>query len=418
MDENPEAVKKIMTVLIKADPQWMGEEIHKVKKAVKEGYYISRSFKNRAGPSLLQSGDITNLDSANQRLLFAGMLANNPHLLKETTDEMWQVDPDTMAEALDIIDSDGSDRKRMDHNPDALLFIAGKMLDKNPYVLERVISERHGFKLTILLAPLALIVMIFIMVKVVYHNPKESIAARKEKERRQRQKEKQKKKQERKRLVVELPGSKPKKKKKAVPKADSANKVVNQKKWKKKTKSVQPIVFVPEEVKLRKLWMDSINRVHEEAESTFKEIRQRIEAENLKRTAPKEKKPSRKSKLSDQTENTFLATDIGGKKAGKSQFIINVGATEHLYKTTKLSAGSKQSSTKMPFVDLHGMSKAEALDMLNKRLPKWVDTANRGVYPWVIQVKIICGGGNQILSEAVAAWIREKKQVSNAPQSG
>ena len=307
----------------------------------------------------------------------------------------------------------------MDHNPDVLLLIAGKMLEKNPYALENVIGHHHRNKMTVLLSPIALMVMIFIIVKFMYHNPKESIAARKEKERRQRQKEKQKKKQERKRLVLELPGSKPKKKKqKAVPKADLASKVVNQKKWKKKTKSVQPIVVVPEEVKLRKLWMDSIHRVHEEAEPTFKEIRQRIEAENLKRTAPKEKKPSRKSKLSVQTEITFLGTDIGGKKAGKSHYIVNVGATEHLYKTTKVSSASKQSSARMPYVDLHGMSKAEALDVLNKNLPKWVDTANRGMYPWVIQVKIICGGGNQILSEAVAAWIRENKQVSNAPQSG
>ena len=48
---------------------------------------------------------------------------------------------------------------------------------------------------------------------------------------------------------------------------------------------------------------------------------------------------------------------------------------------------------------------------------KWVNTAMNGNYPWVIQVKIICGGGYQILSETVDAWIREKKNVSNAPKS-
>lgn len=38
-------------------------------------------------------------------------------------------------------------------------------------------------------------------------------------------------------------------------------------------------------------------------------------------------------------------------------------------------------------------------------------------YPFVIQVKIVCGGGNQILVEAVENWIRQSKNVAMAPKS-
>jgi hypothetical protein len=45
-----------------------------------------------------------------------------------------------------------------------------------------------------------------------------------------------------------------------------------------------------------------------------------------------------------------------------------------------------------------------------------MDAAMKGEYPWVIPAVIVCGGGNQILSETVEAWIREKKNVANAPK--
>ncbi|KAL7540296.1 hypothetical protein ACHAXR_010011 [Thalassiosira sp. AJA248-18] len=41
----------------------------------------------------------------------------------------------------------------------------------------------------------------------------------------------------------------------------------------------------------------------------------------------------------------------------------------------------------------------------------------RGEYPWVIPVDIVCGGGSQILSEAVKAWIRNNRQVANRPKN-
>ena len=82
-----------------------------------------------------------------------------------------------------------------------------------------------------------------------------------------------------------------------------------------------------------------------------------------------------------------------------------------MYKTFKSSASS-------PFViDLHGLSQGEALNKLEESLPTWVETAMKGEYPWVIAVDIICGGGNQILSEVVGEWIKANRQVANRPKA-
>jgi hypothetical protein len=40
----------------------------------------------------------------------------------------------------------------------------------------------------------------------------------------------------------------------------------------------------------------------------------------------------------------------------------------------------------------------------------------RGAYPWVSSGVIICGGGNQILSEAVDQWIKNNVSVAKAPK--
>ena len=108
---------------------------------------------------------------------------------------------------------------------------------------------------------------------------------------------------------------------------------------------------------------------------------------------------------------------IGGK-AGKTQFVIQVGEVANLYKTTKPSARSSSSKTRRDdiMIDLHGL-KEEALQKLNESLPGWVDTAMKGEHPWVIPVKIVVGGGNQILADAVEDWIRTKDSVSNAPKN-
>ncbi|KAL7453171.1 hypothetical protein ACHAWC_004842 [Mediolabrus comicus] len=64
------------------------------------------------------------------------------------------------------------------------------------------------------------------------------------------------------------------------------------------------------------------------------------------------------------------------------------------------------------------MSKVEALQALRKSLPNWNDLAMKGEYPWVIPVDIICGCGNQILSEVVTDWIKtENNKVRNRPKN-
>ena len=68
-------------------------------------------------------------------------------------------------------------------------------------------------------------------------------------------------------------------------------------------------------------------------------------------------------------------------------------------------------------VDLRGMFKKEALNKMNECLPKWVQIAQRGLHRWVIPVKIICGGGNQLSSEVAESWVKETDQVAKAPKN-
>eukprot|EP00571_Detonula_confervacea_P015386 CAMPEP_0172303428 /NCGR_PEP_ID=MMETSP1058-20130122/4961_1 /TAXON_ID=83371 /ORGANISM="Detonula confervacea, Strain CCMP 353" /LENGTH=70 /DNA_ID=CAMNT_0013014235 /DNA_START=944 /DNA_END=1156 /DNA_ORIENTATION=+ len=67
-------------------------------------------------------------------------------------------------------------------------------------------------------------------------------------------------------------------------------------------------------------------------------------------------------------------------------------------------------------MDLHGFSRYKALDMLRKGLREWVNEAMKGEYPFVVAVNIICGGGNQVLSELVAQFIRDNPQFANRPK--
>ena len=90
----------------------------------------------------------------------------------------------------------------------------------------------------------------------------------------------------------------------------------------------------------------------------------------------------------------------------------------NLYKTAKPSAARKQSSGHISReVDLHGCTKEEALAKLDECLPEWVDAAMKGEYPWVIAVRVVCGGGSQTLAETVEGWIRQSPNVSNAPKN-
>ena len=74
------------------------------------------------------------------------------------------------------------------------------------------------------------------------------------------------------------------------------------------------------------------------------------------------------------------------------------------------------SNSKTITLDLHGMTTDDAQAKLDESLPKWVETAMYGSYPFVISVNIVCGGGIQVLSELVENWIRQTEKVANAPK--
>lgn len=138
----------------------------------------------------------------------------------------------------------------------------------------------------------------------------------------------------------------------------------------------------------------------QENEEWFKETRQFLNALNLECTPPKQKSSPRKSKslLLDNPINNCVGT-----KAGKTCFVVQVGEVENLYKMRKPSVLCKHNlqAPQPLLLDLHQYTLEEALSKRDLCLLKWIDVAMSGLYPRVIPVVIICGGGNQILSEAV-----------------
>ena len=110
--------------------------------------------------------------------------------------------------------------------------------------------------------------------------------------------------------------------------------------------------------------------------------------------------------------------ELGGK-AGKSHYIVQVGDVQNMYKSSKPRRGCHALSTnnRTICIDLHGLTKTEAIECLNGQLPEWIDFAMHGHYPFVIPVEIICGCGNQILSEVVEQWIKANENVCNAPRN-
>jgi len=116
-------------------------------------------------------------------------------------------------------------------------------------------------------------------------------------------------------------------------------------------------------------------------------------------------------------DNRLGDDQLLGGKAGKTQFIIQVGEVSNLYKTTKPSSASRGRRQDDIMIDLHGLTADEAVYRLDKHLPTWIETAMKGTYPFVIPVKIVCGGGSQILAEVVENWIKQNDNVANAPRN-
>ncbi|KAL7538823.1 hypothetical protein ACHAXR_008814 [Thalassiosira sp. AJA248-18] len=155
-----------------------------------------------------------------------------------------------------------------------------------------------------------------------------------------------------------------------------------------------------------------MSRVFEELNPLLKCIRNNLNDLIIRKSAPKARKSSSGKRSHAQAESaTLLTKDSLGGKAGKIAYPILVGEVSNLYKT------SKSLTRPTITIDLHGYSKDVALDALNESLTAWVDTAMRGEYPWVIPVDVVCGGGSQILSEAVKVWIRSNRQVANRPKN-
>jgi DNA-nicking Smr family endonuclease len=171
-----------------------------------------------------------------------------------------------------------------------------------------------------------------------------------------------------------------------------------------------------------------LTKIHEEASDQFKQIRQKLNNLDIERCPKKNKKRSNKSSKNKSSGTTASQPVIMnpskeglGGKAGKSHFVVQVGEVQHLYKSTKSSQQLQQqkrtSSMTVHTLDLHGLTVDEALVQLDESLQTWVKTAMEGCYPFVQPAVIICGCGNQVLSEVVSDWIRNNDKVSNATKS-
>mmetsp|Transcript_985 Transcript_985/g.2107 ORF Transcript_985/g.2107 Transcript_985/m.2107 type:complete len:644 (-) Transcript_985:238-2169(-) len=179
-----------------------------------------------------------------------------------------------------------------------------------------------------------------------------------------------------------------------------------------------------EEEKLKLQHSRHLSRVIAEAAPRFEQIRQKLNALNLSCTPPKVKGRRKKFPVERRlpllpVKNNPNNNDEGGK-AGVPYYAVHVGAAENLYNTNKKYSSSppsnNNSNNKAISIDLHGRTREEALSDLNAKLPEWIDVAMRGSYPFITLVIIVCGGGNQILSEAVEGWIKGSENVAKAPQ--
>ena len=135
----------------------------------------------------------------------------------------------------------------------------------------------------------------------------------------------------------------------------------------------------------------------------YKNTRQKLNDMSLQKSGPKKRSSKTTAEGKENATNAvFVLEDFLGGKAGRTSYPILIsGGKEYLYKSSKprhhrngQHLGKTPSSVRMT-VDLHGHSKDEAIEKLNKSLTKWVVKAMKGADPWVIPVDIICRGGNQ-----------------------
>ena len=178
------------------------------------------------------------------------------------------------------------------------------------------------------------------------------------------------------------------------------------------------VIFNPETDRQRH--SVTLTKVLDEMElRQLKRIRQHINKSMLLCQTPKTRSPSSCKSLNalvSSAEFNPSMTGLGGK-AGRTQFSVNVGRVENLYKSSKknrLNHASSSRASHIAKIDLHGCTKEEAMERLNEWEGNTMDTAMKGEYPFVVPAVIVCGGGTQILSELVENWIKEKKNVANS----
>ena len=158
-----------------------------------------------------------------------------------------------------------------------------------------------------------------------------------------------------------------------------------------------------------------LSKVHEEVQPRLKDIRVGLQALYLERQLPKQRRRSPRKTASPGDGLGVLPHFASGPKAGKSHFLVRIGEESHLHSSSKLLP--QRHSCDVSVLDLHGFTRDAALAKLEESLEAWVNMALLGSYPFVMPAVIVCGKGNQILSEAVQKWIKSTKHICLAPKN-
>ena len=160
-----------------------------------------------------------------------------------------------------------------------------------------------------------------------------------------------------------------------------------------------------------------LTRLFEESEPKFKCIRERLNVLRLERQNPKNKaRKTSKSSITSQSKPVSNPCEESGK-AGKTSHWVLVGEVCNLHKSSKKKPARRGSGLGGTALDLYGLTHAEALYELEKSLEGSVDNAMNGANLFVKPVCIVCGGGNQVLSEVVLEWVQSNTRVAKAPKS-
>jgi hypothetical protein len=159
-----------------------------------------------------------------------------------------------------------------------------------------------------------------------------------------------------------------------------------------------------------------LSKVFEEAYPIFKGIKQKLNADLLHRSAPKERTANhqqRESQVISDITSGIAGLDLGCAKAGKAVYYVLVGDPDKLHCSRK-----KYQTWNKPIavIDLHGRSSIEAIQRLESCLPKLMEEAMIDD-PWVIPVNIVWGCGRQTLAAVVENWIKRQSTVANRPKS-